>query len=30
VLHVTTLGPTHAGQSQCGYVCEPPAAAAGH
>ena len=23
VLHVTSLGPTHAGQSPCGFVCKP-------
>jgi sugar phosphate isomerase/epimerase len=25
VLHITALGASHVGQSQCGYVCKPPA-----
>jgi sugar phosphate isomerase/epimerase len=24
VLHIKTLGPSHVGQSTCGYVCKPP------
>jgi sugar phosphate isomerase/epimerase len=30
VLHVTSLGPSKVGQSQCDYVCKPPTISSGH
>jgi sugar phosphate isomerase/epimerase len=30
VLHITSLGPSHLGESQCGYVCKPPGSPSAH